>query len=146
MKVILLLLAVTIYIGTAQVYAQGSDEKVSLRVSEEKSVGGDDFKIKFLSVLEDSRCPEGTNCIWAGNAKVELEIDAGANGMQKFELNSDGDPREIVFAGRTVTIVDLTPRPAENVRIDKNAYVVTLNVARTADPVDPAPNKCLEKP
>lgn len=134
------------YIGTANAFGQGSGGQVSLRVGEEKSVGGDDFKVKFLSVLEDSRCPEGTNCIWAGNAKVEIEIDGGANGKQKFELNSNMEPREIVFAGRTITIVDLTPRPAENVRIDKNAYVVTLNVAAIADPVDPAPVKCFKKP
>ena len=31
-------------------------------------------KVKFAEVLEDSRCPEGVDCLWAGNARIALEL------------------------------------------------------------------------
>lgn len=36
---------------------------------------GDKPIFKFTALLEESRCPEGTNCIWAGRALVELTVD-----------------------------------------------------------------------
>ena len=31
-------------------------------------------KVKFLEVTEDSRCPEGVDCFWAGNARLKIEL------------------------------------------------------------------------
>ena len=49
---------------------------VSLRVGEQKTVASR-LKIHFLEVTDDSRCPVGTTCVWAGNAKVKLALSVG---------------------------------------------------------------------
>ena len=42
---------------------------------------GNDYEIKILKIISDSRCPEGVNCVWAGEVQLELEIYKN----QKFE-------------------------------------------------------------
>ncbi|HEX7174033.1 MAG TPA: hypothetical protein VF240_01945, partial [Pyrinomonadaceae bacterium] len=39
--------------------------QVELRVGEETTLPDSKIKIRFLSVDNDSRCPQGVNCIWA---------------------------------------------------------------------------------
>lgn len=34
------------------------------------------LEIEFIKLIEDSRCPEGMQCIWAGRAVVELRINS----------------------------------------------------------------------
>lgn len=38
-----------------------------------------DFRIQVDFLLGDSRCPEGVQCVRAGNAKVRFEIIAAGN-------------------------------------------------------------------
>jgi len=54
--------------------AQGfsSDKKYDLRLGQQVQVG--DYILIFQEVEEDSRCPKGTNCIWAGRAVVKLSV------------------------------------------------------------------------
>lgn len=35
---------------------------------------GNDYEMKISKIISDSRCPEGIECIWAGEVKLELEI------------------------------------------------------------------------
>ena len=32
--------------------------------------------LEFINLVEDSRCPEGSQCIWAGRAIIELKINS----------------------------------------------------------------------
>jgi hypothetical protein len=34
------------------------------------------LEIEFINLVEDSRCPEGSQCIWAGRAVIELRINS----------------------------------------------------------------------
>lgn len=46
---------------------------------EEKGIIKDNenqLEVEFIKLLEDSRCPEGVQCIWAGRAVVELRINS----------------------------------------------------------------------
>ena len=35
---------------------------------------GNDYKMKISKIISDSRCPEGVNCVWAGEVHLELAI------------------------------------------------------------------------
>ena len=50
------------------------NREFDLRVGQEITVAGTDMKVRFDSVKEDSRCPEGVDCIWEGNAKIALTL------------------------------------------------------------------------
>ena len=35
---------------------------------------GNDYEIRINKVISDSRCPEGVNCVWAGEVELVLFI------------------------------------------------------------------------
>ncbi len=43
--------------------------KIAVKVPKGETVVLKGVSIKFLEVLEDSRCPKDVNCIWAGRAQ-----------------------------------------------------------------------------
>jgi len=114
----------------ASVEARPGRSLVSVQLHKEKSVPGAGFKIKFVEMVEDSRCPTGTTCIWAGNAKVKIEVRGGRDGTKTFELNSTTQPTVVNYAGYDIKLMSLTPKPAANVRIDPDKYLASFEVAR----------------
>ena len=116
---------------TFSVSIEGRDKpgSISVEIHQEKSVPSAGFKIKFAEMVEDSRCPVGTTCIWAGNAKVKIEI-RGRGGARSFELNSTTQPAVVNYSGYEIKLTSLTPRPAVNVRINPDKYLATFEVTK----------------
>lgn len=56
---------------------------IGIKVPLGESVVINGITIKFLEVLEDSRCPKGVNCIWAGRAIVKVEVIADGKKEEK---------------------------------------------------------------
>jgi hypothetical protein len=53
------------------------------------------YTIKFVEVLEDSRCPKDVTCIWAGRAKILVEITSeGLETIQKEFIFGKVNPNE----------------------------------------------------
>ncbi len=70
---------VLVMAGCAGVNAAGDDrvalgKEFTLPVGQVVSVSGENLSIKFLAVTADSRCPRGAQCIWAGEAKCDVQI------------------------------------------------------------------------
>lgn len=83
--------------------------------------------IRFNSVLEDSRCPTGTQCPWEGNAEILLELTGG--GPETVHLNTGGMfPGTELYNGYTITLQELKPHPAAGVHIDESSYTAVLSV------------------
>ena len=57
---------------------------IGVKVPIGESVVLKDVNIKFVEVLEDSRCPKFTTCVWAGRARVLVEVTT--NGKTKKEI------------------------------------------------------------
>ena len=39
-----------------------------------KSIVVENFKIEFIEVIQDSRCPKGVNCVWAGEVLIFVDL------------------------------------------------------------------------
>ncbi|MGQ9477281.1 MAG: hypothetical protein ACUVRH_02170 [Candidatus Bipolaricaulia bacterium] len=104
------------------------DEPFTLGIGQTAQVEG--LQVTFTKVLEDSRCPVDVVCVWAGNAKVELELALSDHGRSTIELNSTLEPREISFAGYLVRYIDLKPHRKSTQPIDPQAYRLTLVISR----------------
>ena len=103
----------------------------SLRPGQEVRLKGQKLQLKFVSVPEDSRCPEGTQCIWAGNGKVALRLsEAGGRRPSSVMLNTTTEPQAIAHKGFTIKLVRLTPHPKADTTIRPSAYVATLIITR----------------
>lgn len=87
------------------------------------------LKIKLLEVVEDSRCPEGAQCIWAGNAKIKVLIDNGTT-KQEFVMNTNTGPKGDSFSGWAIYLEELSPAPKTGPTIDPQLYKAKFKIVR----------------
>ena len=89
------------------------------------TVNSTPLKVRFVSVIEDSRCPRDVTCVWAGEVKVSLEIEDA-------KLRSSVELREgegIAAGQHRLTLLKVEPQPVSTVRISPQDYRVTLKVS-----------------
>src|SRR3989344_4754754 len=68
--------AISTYMGT----------EFELKVNQEAVITSENIRIKFLEILEDSRCPRDVRCIWAGQVRILVNIMKNNQDMGNFEL------------------------------------------------------------
>ena len=100
-----------------------------LKVGEEKALAGADFTVLLAAVPEDSRCPEGVNCIWAGTVAVEL-VFCGPKSEKSARLGTNSPPRVVKYRGRYLRVTGVSPRKVEGREIKPADYVVALEVSK----------------
>lgn len=105
-------------------------QEFDVRVGRWVTVEGERLRVTFDRVAEDSRCPEGVNCIWAGNAKVVLRLSKGRRRASALTLNTGAEPKEASYRGYEVRLVKLEPYPKEKRPVRRRDYVATLVVSK----------------
>ena len=105
-------------------------QQIKLGLNKQKVVTKDKLTIKFVSVIEDSRCPVGVDCIWAGNAKVQIKATDRTGVSKTFELNTQLEPQAVTFDSYEIKLAGLLPHPRANVRINPNRYTATLTLIK----------------
>lgn len=90
--------------------------------------------VGFTERLEESRCPEGVDCAWEGNAKIWISLQAPPlEEITMAELNTNPQfPTSVEYDGREITLVELTPYPvySETGIVNPAAYVATLRIVK----------------
>lgn len=66
------------------------------------------LNIQFESVEEDSRCPEGANCFWAGRALIRLNVNGSQVQVTEGILPDSVQP---VFGNYRFMLQSLEPYP-----------------------------------
>ena len=85
------------------------------QVNYHNSVKKDKLKITFLEIVNDNRCPIGTQCITAGTAIVSIKIAS-----KKYEI-AIGKTIQIKYKNNTyqIQLIDLKPAPELEVEEEK---------------------------
>ncbi|HKE96834.1 MAG TPA: hypothetical protein VKB34_21180 [Povalibacter sp.] len=83
------------------------------------------MKVRFVAVTEDSRCPRDTTCVWAGEVKVQIEIQQSSHSAPPVEMLEGGTTQA---GGYRVTLVRVEPQPVSTTRIAPQEYRATLRV------------------
>lgn len=130
LKVKLLLISFLLLSVTGFAQKAKLDSEFSLKAGSETLVTEAGLKIKFGTVVEDSRCPEGVDCIWAGNGKITVTLKKGRHKAASFELNTMMEPKGITYQGYEIKLVKLDPYPKHDVTAKKSDYVATLVVSK----------------
>ena len=105
-------------------------QEFTLSPGEKVSVRGTKLKIRFVSVVEDSRCPKGVQCVWQGNAKASFELSGIKRKPSRMRLNTGIEPKEAEYSGYILRLVKLTPEPKSGEKINAREYEATLVVSR----------------
>lgn len=129
MRIIFLTLVTILAFGSLAM-AQKT-ETVTLKYGQQKKAANGEVILKFLSVIEDSRCPTDVDCIWSGNAKIVVLISDNRGGRKKSIMNTTtGGPLGDQHNGFAIYLTSLTPAPKSNKKIKQRSYVATFNVTR----------------
>jgi hypothetical protein len=101
-------------------------DQFSLRFGESASIAELGLWVRFINVVDDSRCPSDVVCAWAGDGAVLLEV-APLNGDSKEDVvHTMLEPQTIPLGRAELRLVRLDPYPATTQPIAPGDYVVTL--------------------
>ncbi len=117
-------------------------EEFSLRVQQTGILldSPNQFGIMFYNVAQDSRCPQGVVCAWAGEVRVQITFqERGLLHPPILELttNPGDERRKIRVEDYWVELVQVEPPRIEGVPIAPKDYVATFRV--TPAPATPTP-------
>ncbi len=110
----------------------------------QKFVSGEPFELKVRGIMSindnllfaidsihDGRCPVGLNCIWGGDAYLYFKIKHNYSFIDTMICMNSCHTNPFDFAGYTFKVLDVTPYPDINIKIDprdiKTRMVVTEN-------------------
>ena len=116
----------------------GCDDIISTDVNEEFFIGPGQkaeiresgLEITFNKVIEDSRCPKGVECVWAGNGKVEISIHFPGEDPRIMEINTNLEPKEVMAGKYRIRILELQPYPEKDQQIPPEDYRIKLIVEK----------------
>lgn len=108
------------------------DQPFELRVGRSATVAGEGLTVSFQAVPSDSRCPTGVQCVWAGNAVVQVVLSKDGKAFGA-ELNTNLEPTSVDYLNYNVALVSLAPYPTANGgAISQSQYRATFIVTKTA--------------
>jgi hypothetical protein len=96
------------------------DQEFTLAPGRVAELDGQGFTVKLIGVIEDSRCPLGLTCIWAGQAAVRL----GFRSSQEDVIEG----QEVAVEDYRVIVLKVNPEPVKGRKISPAEYRVTLKV------------------
>jgi hypothetical protein len=102
-----------------------------LRVGRSATVAGEGLTVSFQAVPSDSRCPTSVQCVWAGNAVVQVVLSKDGKAFGA-ELNTGLEPRSVDYLNYNVELVSLAPYPSSTNPIPQSQYRATFVVTTTA--------------
>ena len=103
---------------------------LKIRVGRTATLAAEKLRFRFVRVANDSRCPKGVECVWAGNVEVLIEIGTKSGRVKKtLRLNTNASPErpaEAEFGGYIVKLVGVSPYPRAGYKIRPGEYVASL--------------------
>jgi len=127
----------TVLVGCRpSVPSPGLGETFQLAPGQSVGVKGERVEVGFKRVTADSRCPDGAQCIVAGEAVVSLWArETGSAERNTFEARVPGgmhDPDSTAalaeFQNWRIQVLQLEPYPKVGAPVDTTRYLATLRV------------------
>jgi hypothetical protein len=89
------------------------------------------LQITFEGVGEESRCPTGVQCAWAGDATAAFTLQKPPAAAVHRTLHTNGRfERQVDYEGFVLRLEDIKPYPKDGVTIAPDDYRATVVVTR----------------
>jgi len=125
-----------LFFGMLSLNAQEQPAKVSFEslLSPGEFLSFENKSIRFKEVISDSRCPKDVTCIWAGEAKVLVEVlENGKRVEEKIISLRDAANFSFSFADSDIryslNALDLYPYPSAKHKIDASEYCLRIKLS-----------------
>jgi hypothetical protein len=98
---------------------------LELGVGETSRVPDTQASVTFVRVVDDSRCPKGVQCMWAGDATIEVRVTSGGEPeLVQLHLNAS----DVLAKGLHLTLQRLDPYPENGRPINDRDYRAALAI------------------
>lgn len=104
-----------------------------LSVSETVEIPTEDLRVTLVAVPDDSRCPIGVRCVWAGQATALIRLEKEGRSLAEVKLTrqpGQSEPSKELADGYEVVLTGIEPYPEEGKTIQPSDYVAVLIVRR----------------
>lgn len=117
---------------------------ITFKVGETKFLKDYEMNVTFDGVTEDSRCPEGTQCIWSGVAVAKITVMGlytrpTTLSLASTDMPSKGYQKQADFNGYRFSFDQIAPYPTKSQTSDKlkDQYQLQLTISKIG-PADAA--------
>ena len=117
MKKVLLVFSIVSIIISCQALAQKQDTPETVfNIPLTKTSTQAGVSITLVAVLEDSRCPIDTTCIWAGKASVKILVRASGEDTQEITVVFQNESQSVIATTEDTvfTALKLLPYPGDS--------------------------------
>ncbi|MDA9239245.1 hypothetical protein N9R16_01540 [Flavobacteriaceae bacterium] len=117
MKKLLLIFSIVSIVVSCQALAQKQDTPETVfNVPLTKTSTHDGVSITLVAVVEDSRCPRDTTCIWAGKAVVKILVRASGEDAQEITVVFQNESQSVIATTEDTvfTALKLIPYPGDS--------------------------------
>ncbi len=121
-----------LFFGSLFVFANAQDSakvdtpKIISKLKVGNTVSFNSKSLKFIKLIEDSRCPSDVTCFWPGEAKIKIGIYEGSKLLEE---------KELVFGAKAIHPENIKEVLVSN---DKTVYGYTISPYPTYEsPIDP---------
>ncbi len=109
------------------------DSQFRLKINQTAFIESESLKIKFLDVIEDSRCPSDVICSWQGQVTIIVNIVKNEQNLGDFNLTNRAGLYEDLaiknFDGYSIKLVKVDPYPKTTIKIELSDFIITLLVS-----------------
>jgi hypothetical protein len=128
--VILLLSAFSSCVATSGDISASLGQEFTLPLGQKVFIESENLLIKFDEVTEDSRCPRGTECVWAGEAGCGLFIEYCGSPAEMVLIQPGGDVSATDYFIMYKIVFKLEPYPEEGKQIIDSDYKLIMTVTK----------------
>ena len=83
----------------------------------------------FVRVVDDSRCPKGVQCVWEGDATIELRVTPDQGEPETVQLHVNArTAKDVVVGGWRLVLDRLDPYPENGRPIDARDYRAVISI------------------
>ena len=102
-----------------------------IKYGQELTVKGQNLKVKFGSLLDDSRCPTDVKCVWEGDAKILISVRRANARASNIELHTSAHFKQAgKYQRYVIKLVALDPYPRTRGKEKQGDYVATLLITK----------------
>jgi hypothetical protein len=105
-------------------------QEFTLPVGQTASLEGESLSIRFVEVISDSRCPEGVECVWAGEAQCRLRLTVAGSPAEMIVVQPGGDVGAKEYFIQYKIDFLLEPYPQEGQPIAPSDYQLIMTVTK----------------
>ena len=135
MKKLLLIFSIVSIIVSCQALAQKQDTPETVfNVPLTKTTTQDGVSITLVAVVEDSRCPRDTTCIWAGKAVVKILVRASGEDAQEMTVVFQNESQSVIATTEDTvfTALKLLPYPGDSIGKEVGYQLQVSKKAKTS--------------